>query len=290
MQEQSDNKIIVSVIITTKEESDNISNCLESVIQQNYPKEKMEIIVVDNSSLDRTIEIAKRYTDKVYTFGPNRSAQLNFGANIAKGKYVLLPDADMILSKGVIEECVDKCEGEGFIALYIPERIIGRGFLGKIRDFERSFYNMTCIDAVRFIKKDKFSEIGGFEESITGPEDWDFDRRIKEMGKVNIIDTPLYHNEGRFNLREYLKKKRNYSKKFNNYIKKWGRNDPLIRKQFGLFYRYFGVFIEQGKWKKLLRHPLLFIQVFLLKILVGIVFLMSKLKKTQAAQGSIIIK
>lgn len=45
-----------------------------------------------------------------------------------------------------------------------------------MRDFERSFYNTACIDAVRFVRKDKFLEIGGFDESLTGPEDWDFDR------------------------------------------------------------------------------------------------------------------
>ena len=85
-----------------------------------------------------------------------------------------------------------------------------------------------------------------------------------------------------------MQKKAYYAQTLHKYFQKWGRNDPLIAKQFGVFYRYFGVFSEKAKWKKLLRHPLLFIEVFLLKILVGIVFLMSKLKKTRAVQGSII--
>ena len=184
MQEQNDNKIIVSVIITTREESDNIANCLDSVAKQDYPKEKIEIIVVDNDSTDKTVEIARRYTDKVYNFGPERSAQRNFGVEKGRGKYALYLDADMILSLGVVKECVDKCENKNCIALYIPERVIGKGFWAKVRDFERSFYNATVIDCVRFIRRDKFLEIDGFDENLTGPEDWDFDRRIKATGKT----------------------------------------------------------------------------------------------------------
>ena len=74
-----------------------------------------------------------------------------------------------------------------------------------MRDFERSFYNTTCIDAVRFVDKEAALAIGGFDESLNGPEDWDFDRRIKESGPVSLIDAPIYHNEGQFNHNHYLK-------------------------------------------------------------------------------------
>ena len=126
----------VSVIITTRNEERHIENCLKSIKGQNYPQEKVEIIVVDNNSNDKTKEISFRYTDKVYNFGPERSAQRNFGARQTTAKYILYLDADMMLSENVVEECVEKCEREGCIALYIPERIIGRGFWIRIRDFE----------------------------------------------------------------------------------------------------------------------------------------------------------
>lgn len=282
------NEIIVSVIITSKDEAHNIGNCLQSIIRQTYPQEKIEIIVVDNYSTDKTVEIARKYADAVYVIGRNRAAQLNFGAKEAVGKYLLYLDSDMILSDNVIGECVNMCEKDGYIALYIPEKILGKRHFSKVREFERSFYNATCIDAVRFVKKRKFFEINGFDKNLLfGLDDWDFDRRIRTLGRTSIIKTHLYHNETNVTLWKYLKKKAYYVKTFDKYFQKWGRNDSLIKKQFGLFYRYFGVFIEKGKWKKLLRHPLLFIQVFLLKILVGIVFLMSKFKKTQASQRSI---
>lgn len=71
--------IKVSVIVTTKNEEGHITNCLKNIKAQTYPQDKIEIIVVDNNSSDKTKEIAKEYTDKVYNCGPERSAQRNFG-------------------------------------------------------------------------------------------------------------------------------------------------------------------------------------------------------------------
>ncbi|RLE87338.1 MAG: glycosyltransferase family 2 protein [Thermoprotei archaeon] len=262
---------LVSVIITTKDEEKNIENCLKSVINQTY--KNIEIILVDNYSTDKTREIAKKYTDKIYLKGPERSAQRNYGAQKARGKYLLFLDADMILSPTVIEECVQKCEKEGYIALYIPERIIGEGFWIKVRDFERQFYTGTVIDAVRFIRRDIFFKAGEFDEELTGPEDWDLDRRIRQLGKVGIISSPLYHNEGRFPVRKYLRKKKYYFEGIQKYVQKWGRNDPEVRKQVGLWYRLIGVFIERNKWKLLLRHPILTVAMYYLKLRIAVEYL-----------------
>ena len=268
---------LVSVVVTTKNEENNIANCLRPIINQTYPKEKVEAIVVDNYSSDNTIKIVKQYTKKIYNKGPQRATQLNFGVQKSKGKYILYLDADMIISKKVVMECVEKCENDGYIALYIPEKIIGNSYWISVRDFERSFYNATCIDAVRFVNRDTFLKVGGFDENlIFGPDDWDFDRRIKEAGRVSIINAPLYHNEGVFSIKNYLKKKSRYSKGIGQYIEKWGEEDPIIKKQLGIRYRLFDVFIEGGKWKKFIRCPLLAFGVSLSRFLVGIQYLRSR--------------
>jgi len=165
---------LVSIIITTKNEEKQIGRCLESLKKQNYPKEKIEIIVVDNFSCDKTKIIAKNYTSKVYVKGGERSAQRNFGIKKAKGKYIFYLDADMSLSTQVIKQAVLKLENSNFVALYIPEIIMGNSYWTRVRNFERSFYPGTVIDAVRFIKKPVFLKAGGFDESLTGPEDWQF--------------------------------------------------------------------------------------------------------------------
>jgi len=259
---------LVSVIITTKNEEKNIENCLRSIKAQTF--KNIELIVVDNFSEDKTVEIAKRYGAKVYSKGPERSSQRNYGAHVSSGEYLLYLDADMILGPNMIEECAEKCEIDGVDALYIPERIVGEGFWIKVRDFERSFYTGTVIDAVRFIRKDLFERVEGFDESIIGPEDWDFDRRVRKIGRTGIINAALYHNEGGFNMKRYLKKKKYYANGIKNYIRKWGPTDPETIKQIGIWYRLMGVFVEKGKWKKLLRYPLFTIAMYYLRLRVAL--------------------
>ena len=269
---------LVSVIVTTKNEERNISACLESVVQQTTPP--LEIIVVDNYSEDKTSEIAQEYGAKVFQKGPERSAQRNYGVEKAQGRYILYLDADMRLSPKVIEECVDYCEADNQICgIYIPELIVGKGFWIKVRRFERSFYDGTVIDAVRFVPKTAFKHVKGFDLKFTGPEDWDFDKKIRRMGKTIVADANLEHDEGDFNLHYYLGKKNYYSKGLKKYTDKWGGNDPDVLKQLSPWYRFIVVFVEQGKFVKLLRHPILTISMYYLRTRVGINYLLEVLSR-----------
>jgi len=278
--QQQSQSPLVSVVITTKNEEVNIENCLKSIKQQSYPCKNIEIIVVDNNSTDKTKEITRRYTKLVFNKGPERSAQRNFGINRGKGTYALYLDADMTLSKEVIEECVNTCQLDNSITgLYIPEIIVGDSFWVKVRRFERKFYNGTVIDCVRFIPKNAFNKVKGFDLTMTGPEDWDFDKKIRNIGNVKVIKNEVSHNEGNFNMKKYLQKKRYYSQTFDSYINKWGREDPDIKKQLGISYRYFGVFTEDGKWMKLFAHPILTLGMYYLRFRVGMGFLVRGRRK-----------
>jgi glycosyltransferase involved in cell wall biosynthesis len=269
--------MLISVIIATKNEEKNLEKCLKSVISQSFPAENIEIIVVDNNSQDKTREIAEKYTHNVFDKGPERSAQKNFGIRESMGEYFLHLHADMALSENILAECVKKIEDNAnIIALYIPEIVTGKKFFSRVRRFERSFYNGTVIDAVRFIQKEKFLLSGGFDEKLYAAEDWDLNKRLKPLGKFDIIKSPLYHNESESNLARYLKKKSYYSQNLDAYISKWRKDDPDIQKQLGFSYRFFGVFIENGRWMKLFRHPLLAGGMYFLRFLVGIKFLTRK--------------
>jgi len=269
---------IVSVIIPTYNSARTLEYCLESVRNQDY-KGDIEIIIVDNFSDDGTIEIAKQVGIKFIKEKSGRSKARNTGANLAHGKYILYLDSDMCLSKTIISECVNILESDqNKVALYIPEKIVGNNFWTKVRDFEREFHNATCTDSVRFIRMDIFKEINGFDENLIGGEDWDFDRRIKEKGKTDIIKSCLYHDERKFSILDYLKKKKMYADTLNKYVEKWGQNDPVIKKQLSAKYRLMGIFIENGKWKKLIRKPHLAFATFGLRCLVGLCYLTEKIK------------
>lgn len=80
---------MLSVIIITKDEQDRIKACLESV------KWADEIVVLDNGSTDETLEIVKKYTDKVLIFKDQDFSTLrNKGMEQVKGEWVLYVDSD----------------------------------------------------------------------------------------------------------------------------------------------------------------------------------------------------
>jgi glycosyltransferase involved in cell wall biosynthesis len=263
---------LVSLVVTTKNEEANIARCLTSVKRQTH--REIELIVVDNASSDRTKVIAKSFTPHVFDLGPERSAQRNFGIMRSRGSIVLYLDADMILSPCVVAECVSLFDKHPeTVALYIPEKIIGKGFWIKVRDHERSFYNGTVVDAVRAFRREAFDLISGFDENLCGVEDWDFDLRMRGVGRTQMTQAPLFHNEEGFRLQNYLGKKSYYAQSFAEYRQKWGLNNPEIKKQFSPTYRYWGVFTEKWKFLNLLRHPLLTIAMFALRFLVGLRYL-----------------
>jgi len=268
---------LVSVIITTKNEEPNIENCLKSIKQQSYSN--LEIIVVDNNSSDRTKELALKCTDYVYDKGPERSAQRNYGMmEKSRGEYVMYVDADFVLEKKLVEECIEAIKRDNsLVGLYIPLRWVGNNWIIKARGFEREFYDGTVLDATRFIKKDIFVRVNGFDERLFAGEDWDLDKRIKKYGQIGIIKSKFLHCEDEsIDLKDFLRKIKYYSSNLTIYINKWGKNDKDIKKQFGLYYRYFGVFLENGKWKKILLHPVSSIKMYWLKFLMGVSFLLNK--------------
>jgi glycosyltransferase involved in cell wall biosynthesis len=233
----------------------------------------IEIIVVDNFSTDDTAAISKSAGVKVISVGPERSAQRNRGAMIeASGDYVMYVDADMRVGKAVMEEILGMLRAPSPDALFIREQMVGTGLWTVVRNFERSFYDATCIDGLRVIRKDLFKEVGGFDENLYAGEDWDLDRRImRKTDKIGITKNALLHDEGEFSIVGHLHKKSYYAANFDAYCKKWNY-DETIRKQFGVRYRLWTVFMENGKWRRSLRRPDLLVLIWLYKIMVGLVF------------------
>lgn len=271
----------LSVVITTKNESANIANCINAF--SDYRKD-VEIIVVDNQSTDDTKALASDLGAMVLDKGPERSAQRNLGWQTAKSDWVIVLDADMILPKETIEEILSvasaesgKQNGQATLAYWIPEVRTGTGFRVKARNFERSFYDGTCIDALRLFHKSVLEKTGGYDENlIAGPEDWELDIRVLATGaKCEVLKSHLIHNEKKLSLKRMLEKKAYYSKSMATYQAKW-KGHPALAKQFGLSYRFFGVFVENGKWKKLLRHPILAVGMYFERVLVGFTYLLNR--------------
>lgn len=241
---------LVSIIITTRNSARTLKDLLESVKKQSY--KKIEIIVVDNNSSDKTKKIGLKFTKKVYDFGPERSAQRNFGARKAKGSYYLVLDSDMTLEKDVVGQCVSEIRKNNRKEVAIPEVSFGESFWAKSKTLEREINTgEKFFESARFFPKDIFWEANGYDENLTGPEDWDLPQRIARKYKVARIKARIFHNEGDLTLKDLMRKKYYYGLCAHKYLSK---NNLSIFSPVTIyllrpaFYR---------NWKKMLSHPLI---------------------------------
>ena len=268
----------LSAVITTRNEESNIANCIAAFDRF---RADVEVIVVDNASTDATKSIAERMGARVFDKGPERSAQRNLGWREANAEWVVVLDADMILPPETVEEILAIADGSSgrpmADAYWIPEVRTGTGIRVKARNFERSFYDGTCIDALRLFSKKVLKATDGYDENlIAGPEDWELDIRVLATGaKCAVMKGHLIHNEKRLTYKRMLEKKAYYTKSFAAYKEKWPGH-PAVRRQFSPWYRFVGVFVENGKWKKVLRHPFLFAVVMFERVSVGLVYLANR--------------
>ena len=263
----------LSVVIPTKNEESNISSCIRAF---DAVREEVEVIVVDNASTDATKRIAAERGAKVLDKGPERSAQRNLGWREATGEYVMFVDADMIVPEETVREIIECSNNRTFECCWVPEVRTGTGLRLKARNFERSFYNGTCIDGFRVIRRELLEKVGGYDETLVACEDWDLDRRLLASGvRTAITKGHLLHNEARQTLRTLLGKKAYYSSFVAVYRKKWG-DDEICRKQFGLYYRFLGVFIENGKWRRMIKHPILAFVMYFERFTIGLTYLLNR--------------
>jgi glycosyltransferase involved in cell wall biosynthesis len=192
--------------------------------------------------------------------GMERSKQRNIGIREAKGDIILWLDSDQTIHPELLKEAHYLFQ-TGVRALYVPEIIVGRSFFSRIRAFERWFYTGTAVDVPRFVLR---PYMPFFDESLHGPEDADVGQRIK--GLKLTTKHPLYHHDD-INIIDYIRKKMYYSKSMARYKEKWPLDKCLNWK-----WRCFGVFFENGKYKKVIKHPFLFICIMLLIFVRGVAY------------------
>lgn len=205
----------ISVIIPTYNEEKNIKNCLDSITAQGY--KSYEIIIVDQSSTDNTIKIAKEYGCKTIIrpkpqFYSPPSISRNIGASKARGEILYHVDCDMMLEKGLLVE-IEKLIAEKYDALIVHEEDITKGFWSKCKAFERRCYwGNDKIESARVVKRSVFEKVGGYDESVSSGEDFNIHKKYKAIGKIGFCKKVVQHNLGSLSFWKTIKKKYNYGK------------------------------------------------------------------------------
>jgi hypothetical protein len=177
----------------------------------------------------------------------------------------------MILDEAVVGDCVGVVSRSGAPGAIIPEISIGDGFLARCRALERSCYaGDDSIEAARFFTRQAFEACEGYDENLSGPEDWDLSMRIAGGNHFPRVPSHISHDEGRLRLGDLLIKKRYYAASFLEYQRKHGQ---AVLGQANLILR--PAFLRN--WRLLLRHPILTMGFLSLKSLEAVAGLLGLL-------------
>ncbi len=184
---------VVTIVIPVFNEEQYLAACLTSVVNVDYPKEKLQIILVDNGSTDNTLNIAATFNDVEVLIKKdvNVGGVRNYGAEHAKGDVLVFLDSDCVIEKGWIQLGVTKLsEGRDVVGgLYLlrdnPSWIESGWLLSSSKEH---VYQKTLVGGCIFSDKSAFSAIGGFDENLSAGEDTDLtDRLIANDYKVDML-------------------------------------------------------------------------------------------------------
>lgn len=212
----------ISTVIPSYNREKTIKRCIDSVINQTYPV--YEIIVVDDGSTDRTLDIIKReYGDRVKVFRQNHKgaqAARNTGICAAHGKYIAFLDSDDEWVKDKLELQVQELRkdkdvvvcGNGYIqcdwsggvpAIY--QRNIGEnkrvkqgtkkilklnGKSGYV--YQAVLRDSFCLFSLLLVSKESLLEIGLLDEDVPSFQEWDTAIGLSKKRRFAYIDKPLF--------------------------------------------------------------------------------------------------
>jgi glycosyltransferase involved in cell wall biosynthesis len=219
----------VSVVVPTKDAAAVIGPCLSSLQAQTWPD--VEVIVVDNHSVDATAAIARDACDVLLVKGPERCAQRNAGAAASTGPIVVFIDADMTLDPEVLAQVAKAFEDPEVGQVVLTELACAEGFFGRARELEKQLYvGDARTEAARAFRKVLFEEVGGFDEDRNAFEDWELADRVGALGHRTARTTAVtWHHEGKVSLRAQYTKKRYYGMQSRSYLAAGTARRPLSR-------------------------------------------------------------
>ncbi|MBW2989022.1 glycosyltransferase [Candidatus Woesearchaeota archaeon] len=190
----------ISLVIITKNEEKNIRDCLDSVTSLDYPKDRLEIIVVDTST-DKTPDIARSYKDVKLIRGHKAGFGhvRNMGIEKAKNELVAFTDADCIVPRDWLKKLVAPFKNENVAAAggnaYPPENApyLGKcfsclgvpagGAIGLDACIEKTSTGASALVTCNAVFRREVLVRIKFNENLRfGGEDTDISKRIRNEG------------------------------------------------------------------------------------------------------------
>jgi rSAM/selenodomain-associated transferase 2/rSAM/selenodomain-associated transferase 1 len=188
----------ISVIIPARDEAEMIGKTLASTRDA---KRVIERIVVDGGSQDGTAARALACGAQVVRSAPGRAVQMNAGAQAAKGDTLLFLHADTCLPRD-FEHHVQRVLSRpstvaGAFQLRFDEQRPILWTIEQVANLRSVWMGMPYGDQAVFLKADRFHQAGGFPE-IPLMEDFEFMRRLRPHGRIDIAPVPVVTSARRY--------------------------------------------------------------------------------------------
>lgn len=161
-----------------------------------WPRDDFEIIVVDNGSTDRTLDIARKLANKALFFPEgNVGAVRNHGASFAQGEILAFIDADCVVGHGWLADGIELLKRNPGAVLGGPcKPRQGANWIEEywlLKSNRSSVIQKDLLGSCIFIHRSDFMASGGFNEIMTSGEDSDFSQKLRQLGKEIIIKNEL---------------------------------------------------------------------------------------------------
>jgi cellulose synthase/poly-beta-1,6-N-acetylglucosamine synthase-like glycosyltransferase len=197
----------VSIIIPTRNEEKNIFRVLSSIKSLNYPKNKLEILIVDGNSKDKTVEIAKDNGARViFNRKKIRGAGCRIGVKKAKGEIIAFTDADCTVPKNWIKDLIPYLNDTSVACVGGPnitpkDDVLFAKAVGNVLVLLTSVgarYGLTSKEVIEvyhnpgcnaIYRKEAILDVGNFNSLLMTCEDEELDFRIIKKG-YKILFTP----------------------------------------------------------------------------------------------------
>lgn len=238
----------VSIIIPAYNEEETIKKTIESALNLEYPKEKIEVIVVDDGSKDRTYTIASSIKNsrlRVFTkTNGGKAKALNFAIFRTHGEIIVTMDADSYAEPDSLRKMVDYFTTERVMCV-TPSMVIHdpKGFWQRIQQVEylvgiflrKSFSTMNAIHvtpgAFSSYRRIFFEKYGGFDESGNLTEDMEMALRIQSKGySLRCSDESVVFTKAPKKFGELVRQRRRW---YYGWIQNLLLYNKLFSKRFG---------------------------------------------------------
>lgn len=187
---------MISIIIPVYNEEKTVRETL-STLPHN---DKIEVIVVDGGSCDRTAEFAKQFPVKVVQTIKNRALQMNEGAKVAVGDIFLFLHADCILERESLE-IIRNALNNGYAGGCLSQKINSPKLIYRIIEasgnIRARLFKIFYGDQAVFVRREAFFKIGGFDE-VDLFDDVIFSQKLKRLGRTCVLKNKVYSSARRW--------------------------------------------------------------------------------------------